>query len=175
MKLKLFIISLIAILLLSSSGCGVSFDPDEIEYTAYSYSTEGLVSSTESRGNSSSLRFASASELKLGIHLFESEITVDDAPKTKSFVFENQTVEMTYAQSKALPTQSSKRSSLQERSTIDVYQKDKKIMEVRHSTGETVSYYEGDKALRSVSGDLTLEGAEALAVKLLTKLYGETY
>ncbi len=173
MKRKLLSFLLISVLLLSISGCGVSFDPNEIEYTAYSYSSAGLVASTESNGNSSSLHFASASDLKLSIDMHESEKMIEDAEKNKSIAFQNQSFEATYVRSKVLPTQNSKQSTLQKNSLVDEYQKDKKTIQFRHSTGEMIGYYEGDKSIRSVSGDLTLEEAEALAAQLLTELYGK--
>ena len=170
MQRKLLSFLLISVLLLSISGCGVSFDPEEIEYTGYSYSSASLVASSESNGNSSSLRFASASDLKLSIDMHESTKMIEEAEKSKSIAFQNQSIEATYVHSKVLPTQNSNQSTLRKYSIVDEYQKDKKTIQIRHSTGEMIGYYEGDKSIRSTSGDLTLTEAEALAVKLLTEL-----
>ena len=172
MNRKLLLFILAALIMLSMSGCGVSFDPDEIEYTIYS-STSDSSSFFQESTDAAVAQVSSASDLKLDIQLAESKITVEDAPSTKTFTFENQSMEMSYSRSEVLPIQHSQYSNLQKHSVVDVYVKDKKLLKIRHSTGEVIGYYEADLSLKKANGDLTKEEASDLAAKLITQLYGK--
>ncbi len=174
MKYKLVNIILIFAILPSFYGCqSVFFDPQKIEYTIYCSSSTAMTTDLDNQEGNDSLRFASASDQGLFVHLNSTRSQNSNASPTKTFTFENQSIELPYSHSKTFITANSTKATLKARSVVDIYSKDRTIMAFRHQTGELIEYSEFDKSIRKASGEYTKEDAEELAIRLFTDLYGE--
>jgi hypothetical protein len=174
MKFKLFTFILIFTTLLSFYGCQRnSFDPDQIDYKIYSSSSASLVFNSESQEGGEALQIGNPYEQGLYVNLGSTTFQNPDAPKSKTFVFDEQCVELPYHSSKTYRTANGTHETLKTYSIVDSYVKDSTIMEFRHQTGQLIYYNQLNKSIRHQSGPYTVEDAKNLAIRLLTALYGE--